>query len=56
MPNKWNNYTISKEIQHFNSMKAAAKATSNQSEWQRCCDAIELLEQQLSLTGASRHA
>jgi len=55
MPNKWNNYTITQEIRHFNSMKAAAKATSNQAEWQRCSDIVELLEEQLSITGAGRH-
>lgn len=55
MPNKWNNYTITQEIRYYKSLGRAAKATSNQSEWQRCNGIIELLEQQLSITGAGRH-
>lgn len=50
------NYKLSKEIRYYKSLGSAAKATSNQAEWQRCSDIVELLEEQLSLTGYSKHA
>lgn len=49
------NYQISKEIRFYKSLGSAAKATSNQAEWQRCNAIVELLEEQLSITGAGRH-
>ncbi|MFT4456483.1 hypothetical protein [Pseudomonas sp. RTCS2] len=45
------NKFILSQIKHFKSLKQAAMVTGNRSEYQRCCDVIEALNNHYVIRG-----